>query len=613
MPELTLVCVSVPHSAFLRVAAFLLIGGNVLTASQHWIRVATPHFEMFTTNNEKQATRALQTFEQVRYFFLQNNQKKQAPDGQVRIIAFSSEKDFKPYRMNGGAFAYYLQSRERDYIVMQDIEAEHHEAAVHEYTHLIVQHLKLEWPIWLNEGFADLYSSLEPRGKQAMVGRALPSHVAVLSQRQWMDWKVLFAVDHNSPFYNEREKMQIFYSQSWMLTHMLALSQEYMPKFSAFLLAVSQGASTADSLQKVYGKSVDEVAKDVLRYSRQASYRAGLFDVTLSSADLNPQTSDLPPFNTDLALADLLAGRKETQPEARKRLLELSQQNSQSTDVEESLGYLAWQAEDLPEARKHFSLAVERGSKNVRMIYDLAGLSRMGNAAPESTIELLRKVIALQPDHNDARILLAEVETSNKRYASALQALAPIHSVTPEQAYRFFGVSAFTNANLHNFDGARQLADKALPYAKTPTEKGQMEELLQWIDRAKSAGQGPSNEPATETKSGSEIASKEAPAAKSGQSDPTQLLRDQGLSQVAGTTKTFECGKGSYRLHLNVQGRVMVFDMPDPKNIVVNVKELLWNCGTLPPREVTVIYRPSNSPKSSGTVSELVFRNPEAK
>jgi hypothetical protein len=115
-------------------------------ASPHWINVQTPHFEMYTTNSEKRAIRALQAFEQVRYFFLQNNKNRQAPEGRVRVIAFSSEKDYKPYQINSGAFAYYLQSRERDYIVMQDIETDHHEVAVHEYTHLIVRHNKMQLP-----------------------------------------------------------------------------------------------------------------------------------------------------------------------------------------------------------------------------------------------------------------------------------------------------------------------------------------------------------------------------------------------------------------------------------------------------------------------------------
>ncbi len=154
----------------LAAAAILNALSPNLQAAEHWIRLTTPHFEMYTTNSEKQGVAALQVFEEVRYFFLQNSKSKTGPDTPVRIIAFRSEKEYKPYRPNEGAVAYYLRSRKVDYIVMQDISPEHHQTAVHEYTHLIVEHLGLKLPLWLNEGLADLYSSLEPKGEGALVG-----------------------------------------------------------------------------------------------------------------------------------------------------------------------------------------------------------------------------------------------------------------------------------------------------------------------------------------------------------------------------------------------------------------------------------------------------------
>jgi hypothetical protein len=160
----------------------------------------------------------------------------------------------------------------------------------------------MQLPIWLNEGLADLYSSLELHGQQAMVGRPLESRVMTLSQQQWMDWNALFAVRYDSPFYNEKDKMSIFYAQSWALTHMLAMSPAYMPGFSSFLLAVANGLSTPEALQKVYGKTVLETGKDVAAYVRQTSLRAALFNVTLSPSELHAQVTDLPDLQTGLAL-----------------------------------------------------------------------------------------------------------------------------------------------------------------------------------------------------------------------------------------------------------------------------------------------------------------------
>lgn len=98
-----------------------------LQAAQHWISLTTPHFEMYTTNGAGAGTKALETFERVRSFFLEKSPSKKAPDTPVRIIAFRSEKEFQPYRPNGGAVAYYHRSRKRDYIVMQDLSTENYQ------------------------------------------------------------------------------------------------------------------------------------------------------------------------------------------------------------------------------------------------------------------------------------------------------------------------------------------------------------------------------------------------------------------------------------------------------------------------------------------------------
>ncbi|HSU61299.1 MAG TPA: hypothetical protein VLI55_18465 [Bryobacteraceae bacterium] len=562
---------------------------------------------MYTTNGEKQAVKALQVFEQVRYFFLQTSKNKQGPEGRVRIIAFSSEKEYKPYRLNAGAFAYYLQSRERDYIVMQDIQPDHHQAAIHEYTHLIVEHTKLELPAWLNEGLADLYSSMEPHGQQTMVGRPLERHVMTLMTKSWMDWNVLFAVDHGSPYYNESDKMSIFYAQSWALTHMLSLSPAYGRNFSSFLLAIAAGMSTPEALQKIYGKTLPEVGKDTAKYVRQTSVKAAIYDITLRKSDLDAQIADLPDFQIDVALADLLASRRDTAPEARTRLLALEQQYRQNAAVEESLGYLAWQQNDIPETRKHFGLAVQYGSKDARMIYSYAVMERSNGAPAQRITSLLQQVIAVNPDDADAEIFLANLETSERQYGAALSTIARVHSVKPEQAYNFFAISAFCRANLHDADGARSSAKRALEYAKTTAERLQIDNLLNFVDQ--------SNRPsaiAADAHAGGKNDTNETQPAETAtsleQRVPTTLQRDEGLPRVQGKTKAFECGHGTFRLRIQAGNREMVFAMKDLQSIMVrNVKELNWSCGLLPPQDLTVVYQPSADPKLDGTVAELIF------
>src|ERR1700729_3133941 len=93
-------------------------------APAQWVKVDTPHFQLYTTAGEKKGREAILYFEQVRSFFEQASpgKREQAP---VKIVAFRSENDYKPYRMNEGSVAYYTHSRNREYIVMEDIAAEH--------------------------------------------------------------------------------------------------------------------------------------------------------------------------------------------------------------------------------------------------------------------------------------------------------------------------------------------------------------------------------------------------------------------------------------------------------------------------------------------------------
>ena len=91
---------------------------------------------------------------------------------------------------------------------MQDISQEHYQAAVHEYTHLVVEHADLKLPIWLNEGFGGcLLFALNNRVQPGHVGRPLPGRSAMLTERKWIDLNALFDVGHDSAYYNEKEKM----------------------------------------------------------------------------------------------------------------------------------------------------------------------------------------------------------------------------------------------------------------------------------------------------------------------------------------------------------------------------------------------------------------------
>lgn len=430
--------------------------------------------------------------------------------------------------MNEGAFAYYMRSRKVDYIVMQNISAEHYQAAVHEYTHLIVEHSDLKLPVWLNEGLADLYSSLEPKGNQAVVGRPLPGSAEILMTQRWMDLNALFAVDAQSPYYNEREKMSIFYAESWALTHMLTLGQDYRPGFTKFLAAVASGHSAADSLQSVYGKNVAQVTQALHAYLRQASVRAAVFDVKLSKPDLEPAVSDAPELNVDLTLADLLASRKSSVGEAAARLSQLAAAHPESAEVEESLGYLAWEQGDTTKARKSFKLAFDRGSKDPEMLLHYSQLMRQAGTPDIQILPVLEKAAAIKPDDRDVWFNLGITALNVKRWGEALNAFSQIKTVMPDRAYGLFSGLAYCNLQLKQLKQARAMAEKAKQYAKTPDQEAQAASMLQHLDFLE---QNPGAQSASATSSPEAIAERttapaEAPVPSGMKGAKRELPRD---------------------------------------------------------------------------------------
>src|ERR1700677_2111789 len=103
-----------------RLAGIVLLGmlgpaliPGLLGAPEQRIKLETPHFELYTTAGEKKGREAILYFEQVRSFFVEASQSKRAPGFPVRIVSCRWENQYKPYRMNEGAVAYYTRSRNR--------------------------------------------------------------------------------------------------------------------------------------------------------------------------------------------------------------------------------------------------------------------------------------------------------------------------------------------------------------------------------------------------------------------------------------------------------------------------------------------------------------------
>ena len=589
---------------------------------EKWIRLTSAHFEMFTSNGEKQAREALATFEQARSFFLQASVSKSASNTPVRIVAFRGPKGYQPYRFNSGATAFYLGTESRDFIVMQDLEAEHYPVAVHEYTHLIVRHTGMILPLWLNEGLADLYSTLEPRGDYVLVGRPLAGRVVALSAAKWLPLPDLFAIGQDSPYYNEQEKMSIFYSESWLLTDMLVRSPAYAPKFNVFLLAMARGRPTAEALREAFGKDLGAISADMREYFRVnmlgATTMVTKFPIKLDKSAEQPEVSPAPDLELRITLIDLLVGEQKV-TEATHALEELAGQYPQSALVEEAWADMAWRQNKIPGMVMHCQNAFRLGSRNPKFLDQCAVAEISHGVSPADVAPVLDRTIELDPGNADAHFHLAIVLFNQQKFGAALSQFSQIHSVRDAETSRFYLMRGFAKFRLGAEEDGRKDLEMARKLAKTPAEGAEAGRLLGEFEHtaAESAGAVPDTAVAEDKDDPSESRPTLKRARSTGEaSDAAQTqLPVFKLPRFDGLLTRIECVGQTWHVHVKAAAGERVFLVTGPKDVLirdaggeVGSQELTFDCGENLDRKVSVYYDPhSNDPKLAGEAKLLDF------
>jgi hypothetical protein len=416
----------------------LLCAASVF-AQPKWITMQNENFRVYSSANEHDTRTALNNFERVRSFFIQYTGKAPAKPVPISIIIFGSEKEYQAYKFNEFAVAYYTGQSDRDFIVIGKLGEQASQIATHEYTHLVFRHSGYNLPPWLNEGIADLFSTLRPLGKDTEFGSTKLGTLQALSQEKWVPMETILAADQKSPYYNESKKAGSLYHQSWALVHMLATTRDY-GTFWKFVQAVQDGTPSVQAIEKFYGPFA-KIEKELKEYVHGNSFKRLVIKITLDDMEkLKGQPADL--FEVREAQAELLMGLPGKQAEARTRFDELTREDAKRNEPWANLGYLSWRDGKNPDAVANFAKAFELGNRSPRLLWDLARLAQVDK--PDLTISALKALLELEPKNFDARLTLANTQVRQRQFAEALDTVRAITSVkSAEERDRILYLRAF--------------------------------------------------------------------------------------------------------------------------------------------------------------------------
>ena len=594
-----------PARATLLFLLLLLLDGGapLCQAGQHWICLSNGHFVIYTTNDQAAASKQLRYLETVRSFFAAAKPFGGADQQQdTKVIAFSSSEEYAAYSFRSEGSGYFERTYKTNYIVLGRGGSDEQSLMGHEFTHLVVTNAGLKLPIWLNEGVADVYSTVEIDAHQARIGRPPAGFWETVRRRPFLSWDVIFAVDGSSSIYQGGENLNMLYAQSWALTHMLALDQAYSGGFRQFLEAVAAGQKSNEALRSVYQKGMPEIGADLAAYIRRKTLpvvQLQFTPVDFTLAELSPGTSASPPvldqpaeFDVQFALANVLAWKESSYGEGRQRLTALATSYPERPEPEETLGILALEHNQRAEARRSLALAVQRHSNDPEVLFESAVLEKEAGTGYAAVRALLQRAIDVRPGMDKARLELGFLDFEDFNYQQALAALTPIQVIPPESRFQTYFAMGQCYANLENLAQAELYLSKAVQAAQSAAEKQQASDLVDSVRQDRFADTPPSPG---------------APAAQSAE-DTSRV------TNVRGVARRLQCNGAGKTLSIESEGHELLFDIADPHLVVRHPSEdyANWRCGPLKPVALTVVYRtPSDdthrTQSMDGKAMELLF------
>jgi tetratricopeptide (TPR) repeat protein len=458
-----------------------------VSAADPWICMQSPNFELYTTAGEKSGREALLVFEEIRSAFKDIVGVKLPEKKPVSIIAFRDEQEYAPYRLRAGTASYYMPMPGRDFIVLQDLSQEHLPYLLHEYTHVVIHQAGMKLPVWLNEGFAEFYSTMKPVGGKILVGRVIPGRLEV-AEAGLVSLREILNTGYQSSDYNETSRLGTFYAESWALVHMLKFNPRYAPKFDRLLDAIGRGDPSVQALEEVYGKPVEAIQKDLQAYVHGEHFSEGVIHARIGKPDVQPVVVPKDPLD----IAVLMAGIQSHGPhrdQAIGTLENLAKNNPGRSAPLDSLAWLYLTSPNPQMAMQPFRQAFESGTRDANLCFTYA--VRLRTSIPEAEyLAVLRRTTAIDPEFSAAQEILAAHAFNTRDYPEAVTRLHQVKKLGRADACMYYRALSYAAFQIGNKEEARSAAERAQKYASTAEDHRLADELTRYV-----TGAGPATAP----------------------------------------------------------------------------------------------------------------------
>jgi len=476
---------------------FFLFAAALAAPTGRWVEVRSPNFIVVSNAGEGQARKTAVQFEQIRSLFRDSlSYAKNAASPVITIMAVKDEDSLREllpeyWAQKGHAHpaGIFLDGGYDQFQVAVNLAAHGdnvYESLYHEYYHSVTVPYFPGLPTWVAEGMADFFGNSAIGDKKADLGMPNAGLIEELRSKQLIPLATLFKVDHKSPYYNEQNKVSIFYAESWALIHYLMLGDQrsHNPSFGAYLNAVSQGTGQDEAAGKAFGdlrKLQDNLEKYIERFSFPAIEvpappkvpEGSLSMRTLSEAEVGAYSGGFLVLHRQFEQADPL-------------LKESAQLDPKLALAQRNLAFLHLYRDEHAEALTSLSAAIALDPQDATTRFLRAELTFDGVSHTDPQIETdLRQAIALKADFADANGLLAVyLAANNEKLPEALTFGQKAVSLQPGNVSLQL-ILAHVLASMHRYDDAERLGRAVLARATEDGIRTEANQILTYVSQAR--------------------------------------------------------------------------------------------------------------------------------
>lgn len=243
-----------------------------------WREYQSDHFVLYSDRSVREANALLEDFERYRQAALTIvGAKEESHRERTHIYLFKEKNDYRLVQPDESIAGYYRNTLQGARMVV-GAEAKLADLGLvlfHEYAHHITRTgSKIQYPLWYEEGFADLLASAKMDESGVTFGASHPWREATIQDRQFLSLSELLTPAKNK----DGQYWDRYYASAWLFVHFLQMQYTRDNPLRAdqlrrYLVALHYGADAVEVFPQYFSMPIEEMDKLLLQYAQRSRWK----------------------------------------------------------------------------------------------------------------------------------------------------------------------------------------------------------------------------------------------------------------------------------------------------------------------------------------------------